>query len=264
MLELLSSPVIKRAFISLLVAGAFLPIAGSFNILTRTSFFAAGISHIALAGIALAFVVGLDPLFCAFLVSMLATFLVWKLGKRGFQKYEENLSILFSFFMALAIFFFGLSKTYTSDAMSYLFGSPLGVTSLDLYLIISLFVLYLLFIVLFRRELFHVILSPELSQAVGINVSLVNLLLFFATTLAVLMSMKVVGALVVFGLTVIPSATTLRVSKHFYQQLVLSAIIGVFASFLGFIISMILDIPTGSSVVVVSTIFYVLSLLKKK
>jgi zinc transport system permease protein len=257
MMEIFSLPVIKRALLSLLVAGAFLPIAGAFSVLTRTSFLAAGISHIALAGIAFAYFSGLDPIVSALIVTILASYVIWRIGESGFSLHEEVLSLLFSMFMALAVIFFGLSKQYTSDAMSYLFGSPLTVSRVDTYLIFSVFIFYILIVAIFRREVFHAILSRELSMAIGINVSLIQLLLFISTGVAVVLSMKVVGALVVYGLSIIPPLTAKKFSKHFGQMLIISCILGVLSSFIGFLISIYFDVPPGASIVLIASIFYI-------
>ncbi|MGB9823609.1 MAG: metal ABC transporter permease [Candidatus Hydrothermia bacterium] len=264
MMELFSLPVIKRALLSLLVAGAFLPIAGAFSVLTKTSFFSAGISHIALAGIAFAYFSGLTPIASALIVTILASYIIWRIGESGYSLHEEVLSLLFSMFMALAVIFFGLSKQYTSDAMSYLFGSPLTVSRVDAYLIFSLFTVYILVVAIFRREIFHAILSRELSMAIGINVSLIKLLLFIFTGLAVVLSMKVVGALVVYGLSIIPPLTAKKFSKHFWQMLLLSCIFGVLSSFIGFIISVYFDVPPGASVVLIASVFYIILLGVKR
>lgn len=264
MVELLSISVVKRALIALVVAGALLPVVGVFSVLTKTSFFSAGISHIALAGIALAYLAGLNPIFLALLVVILASVLIWRMEESGFSKYEEVLSLLFSFFMALAILFFGLSKTYTTDAVSYLFGSPLTVTSLDLQLIMFIFFLYILVVLYFRREIFHSILSAELSMAIGINVSLIRLLLLLSTGIAVVLSMKVVGALVVFGLTVIPPMTAKHLSKHFGQTILISCMLGVLSALLGFMFSIYFDVPPGAAVVIISSFIYFVVLLIRK
>ncbi len=264
MVDLLSIPVIKRALFSLIVAGAFLPVVGVFSVLTKTSFFSAGISHIALAGIALAYLTGFNPIFLALVVVILASVLIWKMEESGFSKYEEVLSLLFSFFMALAILFFGLSKTYTTDAISYLFGSPLTVTSVDFYLISSIFFLYILVVIFFRREIFHSILSAELSVAIGINVSLIRLLLLVSTGVAVVLTMKVVGALVVFGLTVIPPLTAKRLSKHFGQMLIISCLFGILSALGGFVFSTYFDVPPGAAVVIISSIIYFIVLFVRR
>ncbi|HOK22729.1 MAG TPA: metal ABC transporter permease [Candidatus Hydrothermia bacterium] len=264
MAELFGLPVIQRAFIAVLLAGAFLPLAGTFTILTETSFLSAGLAHIAFAGVAIGYAFKTNPLISALAVTVVSAYFLWMVSERTHGKYEQTLSILFSFFMALGIIFFGLSKSYTADAISYLFGSPLASTGADVMLLFGALVAYSIFVVIYRRELFHMVFSSELALAAGINVSVFRLLFFLFTALSVVLSMKAVGALVVFGLMVIPPSVSQRFSKHFNQMVLGSVFVGIFSAVTGFIISLFLDIPVGASVVVVATILYFISVTVRK
>ena len=112
--------------------------------------------------------------------------------------------------------------------------------------------------------MFHMVFSSELALAAGINVSVFRLLFFLFTALSVVLSMKAVGALVVFGLMVIPPSVSQRFSKHFNQMVLGSVFVGIFSALTGFIISLFLDIPVGASVVVVATILYFISVTVRK
>ncbi len=264
MIEMFRLSVIQRAFIAILIAGAFLPLAGSISLLSGMSFLAAGFAHIAFAGVALGYLFRFDPLIGALTITVVSAYSLWYLSEKRGGKYEQTLSILFSFFMALAILFFGLTRTYTSDAMSYLFGSPLMANVVDVTLLVVAFLLYILFVIYYQRELFQIVFSTELSLASGIDVSRFRLLFFIFTALAVVLSMKSVGALVVYGLMVIPPALSQRISKHFNQMIFISVIFGIMSSFLGYILSLAIDVPVGAAVVVIATIFYLLSFIFKK
>lgn len=264
MIEMLKLSVIQRAFIAVLIAGAFLPLAGSISLLSGTSFLAAGFAHIAFAGIALGYFLRFNPLLGAVVVTTISAYSLWYLSEKKEGKYEQTLSILFSFFMALAILFFGLARTYASDAMSYLFGSPLMANLIDVILLVVAFLFYLLFVIYYQRELFQIVFSTELSLASGINVSSFRLYFFLFTALAVVLSMKSVGALVVYGLMVIPPSLSQRISKHFSQMILMAIAFGVVSSFTGFILSLAIDVPVGAAVVVTATIFYLVSFIFKK
>ncbi|MDI6851771.1 MAG: metal ABC transporter permease [bacterium] len=264
MIEMLKLSVIQRAFVATLIAGGFLPLAGSISVLSDTSFLAAGFAHIAFAGVALGYLLRFDPILGAFLITVISAYFLWYLSEKREGKYEQTLSILFSFFMALAILFFGLTRTYASDAMSYLFGSPLMANSVDLILLAAAFLLYLFFVIYYHRILFQIVFSNELSLASGINVSRFRLYFFLFTALSVVLSMKSVGALVVYGLMIIPPSLSQRISKHFNQMIVISVIFGILSSFIGFILSLIIDVPVGAAVVVTSAVFYFISLILKR
>ncbi len=264
MVELLKIVAIQRALLAILVAGIFLPLVGSFSVLSGTSFIAAGFSHIAFAGVALAYLVNVNPLLSSVLITGMAAYLLWNLSEKGGVKYEQTLSILFSFSTALGIVFFGLTKTYISDAMSYLFGSPLTVNVSDLVLLIISMFLYCFFIIFYRRELFLMLFSEELAQASGFDTSGLRLLFYLFTALAVVFSMKSVGALVVFGLIIIPPSLAQRFAKHVWQMLGLSIVIGFICGLIGFLVSLLLDIPVGATVVIFGGLLYALSFIIRK
>jgi len=110
MLELFALSVIRKAFVASVLVGLLLPLVGNFALMTRTAFLGAGIAHIAFAGVAFGIMLSFSPLLGAFLFALLSVAFIWYAEKRNWITYDVGMSILFSFFMALLFYFWGLQS----------------------------------------------------------------------------------------------------------------------------------------------------------
>jgi len=261
MLELFTLSVIRKAFVASVLVGLLLPLVGNFALMTRTAFLGAGIAHIAFAGVAFGIMLSFSPLLGAFLFALLSVAFIWYAEKRNWITYDVGMSILFSFFMALAILFLGLTKQYSGEAMSYLFGSVLTVSTVDIILLFITVLLFSIFVGVFYKELFHIILSRDLALASGLPVDTFTFLMLLFMTISIVVSMKAVGALLVFGLLVMPSAAAYRLTFRFHIMILLSLLFGLISSIAGFFISLTLDIPSGAAIVIIAFLLLIMSFI---
>lgn len=250
---------IKRAFLASVLVGILLPPLGSFAILRKNAFLGAGIAHIAFAGVAFGLFVNHPPIAWGFMFTWLATGFIWIEMRRGAVDYELGMGIFFSLSMAVALFLLGISKSFKSEAFAYLFGSVITTTWSDVYILSGVTFLTILILSLFYKEFFYITFHEELAMASGINVDFFLGLLLFLTASAVVASLKAVGALLVFGLLIMPAAASYQLTFKFDKMLYLSIVFGLISSIGGLFSSLLLDIPSGSSIVVFAFIIFVLA-----
>jgi len=257
--EMFSYGFMQRAFLASFFIGLACSVIGVFIVLKGLSFMGAGISHAAFAGVTLAFLIGAPPLLMAIVFGLLATWLTGTLQQRQGTKPDVAISILYTFTMALAILFIGLMKVYNPEVYGYLFGSILSVTPSDLAVILAVSFTILVTIFLFFKEFHFISFDQEMAEASGIPTNKLFFLLLGLIALTVVISMKAVGAILVFALLILPAATASQWAYNMRSMILLSAVFGVSGSWLGVILSYWFNLPSGATIVLLITSFFFLS-----
>ena len=256
MFDYLALPEYQRAIVAAVLSGILLPEVGVLMVLERFTFAGAGITHIAFSGVTLFLLLGISPTLGALVFSIIAAFMMWHFLENRGVNLDAGMGILFAFFMSLAILFMSFSKGYSGEALSYLFGSILTVTPMDIVLLGAMFIVVQVFLVVFHRDIFLLLLNRELAEASGVNVKNIRLFLLLLIAVVITISMKIMGALLVIGMAVMPAVSALKIKKSFLQVIVFSGIIGTFAALSGFIVSLFLNTPPSATIVVVTFLVF--------
>ncbi len=259
--ELFSYGFMQRALISSFLIGLVCSIMGVFVVLKGLSFIGAGTAHAAFAGVTLAFLIGVSPLGMALLFGVVTVVASGLLQQGGKVKPDVPIGIFYTLTMALAILFIGLMKSYNPEVYGYLFGSILSVTREDLQVVLGLSIAILSLLFLFYKELHFISFDQEMAEASGIPAKTLFLLLLTLLALTIVISMKAVGAILVFALLVIPAATAQQWAHHLWSMMLISAGVGIFSSWAGVLISYGFDIPSGATIVLVATAIFLVSVV---
>lgn len=251
----------QRAILSATLIGVLCSIIGVYVVLKGISFIGAGTAHAAFAGVTLGFLINFNPLALAILFGLATTWISHYLSQRGEVKLDVSIGTFYTFTMALAILFLGLMRVYNAEVYGYLFGSILSVTSQDLWVITGLTLLVLLLVSLFYKELHFITFDPEMAEASGIPAKWLFFLLLNLIALTIVVSLKAVGALLVFALIVIPAATAYQFTHSMRQMMMYSVIIGITASVGGVLLSYQFDLPSGATIVLLATTLFFLSVI---
>ncbi len=234
---------------------------GVFVVLKGLAFIGAGTSHAAFAGVALGFLVGVNPLIMAVLFGVSTVWVTGFLERQGRIKPDVSIGIFYTLTMALAILFLGLMRTYNPEVLGYLFGSILSVTADDLKMIVGLSLVILICLTLFFKEFHFISFDQEMAEASGIPAKWLFFLLLNLISLSIVISLKAVGAMLVFALLVIPAATAQQFATHIRSMMIGSAMIGVLASWAGVLLSYLFDLPSGATIVLLLTFIFLISVL---
>lgn len=261
MWDLWSFSFFQRAFVSSILIGAVCSITGVFVILNGLSFMGAGIAHAAFAGVALGFLLGLNPLFLSIIWAIGAVWIIGFTHKKGELKLDASISIMFSFSMALAILFIGFIKSYNTELFNFLFGNLFSITNNDLWIILIMSVFSIGSILLFFKEFFFISFDPLMAEASGIPSDALFFFLLNIIGLTVVISLKSVGSILVFGLLVTPAASAYQLTHNIRIMMGLSLLFGVGSSILGLFTSYYLNVPSGSTIVIILGIIFFISML---
>ena len=137
-IEFLEYGFMLRALVAGTVTALICPAIGVFLVPRRLSLIADALAHVALAGVALALLLGVSPVVGAFVVTVAAAVGMEWLRARGALRGDAALAVFLSGGFALAVVLLSFARRFNADLFAYLFGSLLTVSPLDLLLILGL------------------------------------------------------------------------------------------------------------------------------
>lgn len=261
MIEMLSYDFMQRSFLAAALVGATCSAIGVFMVLRGLAFVGAGTAHAAFAGVTLAYLVGLPPLLLAVVFGIATVWITGVMEEKGRMKLDVSIGILYTATMALAILFIGLMQGYNAEVYGYMFGSVLSVTPDELRIMLTLSLLVLAVIVLFAKELYFVAFDQEMAEASGVPARPIFYLLLTLVAFTVVVSLKTVGAILVFAMLLIPASTAYQLTHSLSHMTIYSVLIGITSAVGGVALSYVWDLPSGPAIVLLATFIFFLSLL---
>jgi zinc transport system permease protein len=251
-----------RAFVAGIAISVIAPLIGSFLVVKRLSLISDTLSHIALAGVAVGLLIGVQPLITTLLITIIASIAIEFLRSNKHIPGEAILAMFLPGGLALSIILIALAHGFNANLFSYLFGSISTVTNSDLLLILGLAIVTMIIVRIFYARLFYVAIDEEGARVSGVKTRFINILLVVLTAVAVSLAMRVVGVLLIGALMVIPVVTGMQIARSFKQMIFLGVIFAFVAVCGGLIAAYYLNLPSGGTIVLLSLgIFLLVSFL---
>jgi manganese/iron transport system permease protein len=258
-LEIFGYQFMQNAILATFLGGIACATIGVFVVLMHMPFIGVCMSHAAFAGALLGLWLGFDPLIGAFVFSLLAAAVIGPLADRGELSPETSLGVIFSLMLGLAFLFIGLMPGSKSSALALLWGSILTNTRGDVILlaVVSVVVVGLVFI--FYKEIQATIFHRGIALSVGLPATLVLYGVLFLAGATVTASLRSIGGLLIFSLILNPAAAAYQLTYSMKKMFLLAAGFGILAGWLGLLISYLLNIPSGATIVITSSIIFMLA-----
>ena len=250
--EFLQYGFMQRALLVGVITALICPAIGVFLVPRRLSLVADSLAHVALAGVALALVLGVSPILGALGVTLAGAVGIERLRARGRLHGDAALAVFLSGGFAVAVVLISLARGFNADLFALLFGSILTVSPSDVWLILALGLLVALVIGGLYPQLLAITLSEELARTSGIRVSALNLGLTVLTALTTVVAMRIVGVLLVSAMIVVPALTGFALARSFrgaLQAAIGAALVSVVA---GLVAAYYLGLAAGGAIVLVS------------
>jgi zinc transport system permease protein len=211
-----------------------------------------GLSHVAFAGVALGLVLNLMPVFFAVAVALAGSLLILRLKNQAKLPGDAAIGILSSAGMALAVFLSSLRKDFGSELMAYLFGDILAIAPAEVGLSAGLALMVLLAIVFYYHQLVFMTFDRETASVSGVGVKKLDRLLIVLTAVIIVLGIRIVGLLLVTGLTIIPAASALQLGRNFRSTLVLSSLFSLISIAGGIVLAYIFNLPSSAAIIFLS------------
>ncbi|MFG3322667.1 metal ABC transporter permease [Streptomyces sp. NPDC048171] len=242
--QLLQLVPVQRAGAALLVAAIGLPVIGVVIVGLDIMPVRFAMMHVALLGIAVGLLTGLDPMLCALVACALAGAGVAPLARTP-DGLSGAMGLLMSLAIAAALLLLAVSGVNAAGAFALLWGSILSVGTADLWLLVALAVVVPALFWWRRRDIALLLYDRELALSSGVRADRLTLVLLVLVAVSVAGAIKLTGALLVDALTLLPALAARRLGRSLLSITVWAVVIGVVVNLTGFLVALRFDWPPG-------------------
>ncbi|MEM2904717.1 MAG: metal ABC transporter permease [Candidatus Bathyarchaeia archaeon] len=259
----LESTIMLRAFVGCVLAGLLTGLVGVFVVRMKLSSIGYCMSHGAFAGAALGVAAALDPLMTALLFASTTALFIGPVADKARLHADVITSIMFPLNMALAFIFLTFSPEVglKSDVANVLWGSVLSITNNDAVYLSALCAATVALLYLFWKELFAIMFDRKMAEADGISTKPFVYFIIFLAGLVVTLSLKLVGGLLIFALLFNPASSALQFLDDMRTIVLASPIIGASTCVAGLVLSLTVNLPIGSSIVILSSAVFAVAVI---
>lgn len=250
--------------------GALAGALGAFAVLRRQSLLGDAISHAALPGIVLAFILTgsrATPVLVlgAALAGWLGTLAILAIVRGGRLPQDTALGIVLSVFFGVGLVLLtwvqGRPDARQAGLDTFLFGQAATLLPEDVALVAGAGGVCILLVLLFWKEFKLLVFDPDYARALGLPVARIDLLLTGLLVAAIVLGLQMVGVVLMSALVVAPAAAARQWTRSLSGMVLLGALFGAVAGVTGAAISATTrGIPTGPTVVLVATGIVLVSL----
>lgn len=239
----------RRTLLVSFMLSIMIPLIGIVMVNRKTSMVGDALSHVSLAGVGIGLILGIDPMIGAIVVCVLGAFSIEFIRKKFPQYGDMATAITLSMGLGIAAILSDFAPGGNTFE-SYLFGSISSVTPNDVIIVGIIFVLVVLGSIISYGGLLDIAVDKNLARLAGVNVKLVNNIFTVFSAITIALACKIVGALLVTSLIVLPVATSLIVSRSYKKTYIISVILGIIYMMLGITISFYYDVKPGGAIVI--------------
>ncbi|ADI13993.1 metal ABC transporter permease [Truepera radiovictrix] len=265
LIDVFQLPFMQRALLAGLLVALMCGVLGVFVVQRGLSFLGDGLAHAAFGGVALGLLLGVEqPLWVALAFTLVASLGIAWVRDHTRLSSDTAIGIFFAVSVALGVMFISFETQFNVDAWHLLFGSILGIGQQELRLIAGLAPLSLGLLALLWSHLAYATFDAELAQTDGVRVRGLEYLLFALAAVVIVASVRVVGAILIAAYLVIPAASARLVTRSLFSMTLLSALLGVFSTAFGLGASYVLEVPSGSTIILTQALLFLAAALASR
>ncbi|WP_240796586.1 anchored repeat-type ABC transporter permease subunit [Streptomyces sp. RFCAC02] len=252
---------LPKALFVALMSSAVCGVIGCYVVLRGMAFIGDAVSHAVFPGLAAAFVLQGNLVLGGSVAGVLTAVAVAVFAQNRRLREDSVIGVFFVAAFALGIVIISRSPGYAGSLEQFLFGSITGIPDEDIYVVAVSSVVLLSITFLLHKEFVAVTLDRESARALGLPVFVLDLVLYVMVSMAVVVSVGMIGNILVLALLVTPAATARLLTDRIGVMMCLAPLIGGFSAFTGLYLSWSVDLPTGGTIVLVATCVFLLAWL---
>ena len=271
LLALLNDYTFQTVALGSALLGIVSGVLGSFAVLRKQSLLGDGVSHAALPGVVLAFLLTGNKntevlLLGALFTGLCATFLIVNVVKHSRIKFDSALALVMSVFFGLGMVLLTYSQKVPNANQAglkrFIYGQASTLLKRDVILMAVCGSILLFIVLLFWKEFKLFSFDPEFAQSLGFNTGKLNLLLSFLIVLTIIIGLQTVGVVLMSAMLIAPAVAARQWSNKLSVMVFLASAFGAISGVVGTLISSAFPgLPTGPVIVVCITIIAIFSLL---
>ncbi len=250
--------------------GVISGVLGSFAVVRKESLLGDAVSHSALPGIALAFLITQTKktevlLFGALVSGLISTFLILFIVRYTRIKFDSALALVLSVFfgggIVLLTYIQKIPNANQAGLDKFIFGQASTLLKRDVWIIGVLGAVLIALVILFWKEFKLVSFDADFAESLGFSTRKITILLSAMIVAGIIIGLQTVGVILMSAMLVAPAVAARQWTDRFHVMVILSSIFGAISGVIGTIISSLVSkLPTGPMIVIVVSIIVILSL----
>ena len=246
----------QRALLGGSLAAVATSVVGTWVVLRGMTFLGDALVHGVIPGIALALLVGFNPLLGAVVAAVVMIAGINLIHRQTTFSEDTGIGLLFVGMLALGVIIISKMPSFAGSLTTILFGDALGVTNRDLAILFVVAVVAVVASVLLYRPFLVLAFDEQKAALYGLHPRWAHLALLALITLAIVGSFQTVGTLLVFGLLVGPPATAALLVRRVPAIMVTATLIGLVSVGLGLFISYHADTSGSATMAIVPVVLF--------
>jgi len=238
------------------MAGALCGLIGVYVTLRGMSYIGHGLSHAIFGGAAASALIGFNFYLGAGLWGMASALAIGRVTRRRIIGSDAAIGVITTASFAFGIALLGLYGQVRRSIDAAIFGSVLGVTTADVWIVAGVTLAAVAIVLTFYRKLLFTTFDPEVADVSGVNTARMDALLMLLLSVSILATMKVLGVVLIAAILVIPPVVARMLTNRFGRMLWLSTLIGAGCGFTGMVLSYHLDVSSGAMIVLVGAALF--------
>jgi ABC-type Mn2+/Zn2+ transport system permease subunit len=241
-------------------AGALCGLIGVYITLRGMSYIGHGLSHAIFGGFAASAIIDLNYFLGAGLWGLASALAINQVTRRRAIGSDAAIGVITTASFALGVALLTLFGNRGPSFDAALFGSIIGVSDGDVLIILGITLLAAAVVFTRYRALLFATFDPEVADVSGVNVARTDALLMLVLSLSILTTLRIIGVTLVAATLVIPAVVARMLTNSFSRMLVLSTVTGAACGFVGMNASYHLDVPSGTTIVLVGALVFAATL----
>ena len=197
------------------------------------------------------------------LFAIVFALLLNKINDSRIASKDTVISVFSSTAIALGLVLLTKNGNYT-EISNYLVGDILNILPSEIWTLLIVGIIVVLFWVFCFNALLGISVNPTLAKSKGIPVKLLENIFVVLIAIIVMISIKWIGILIINSLLILPAAASRNISKNMRQYHLWAIIFSVFSGIVGLIISYYQGISTGPTIVLVSSVIYMITFMMRR
>ncbi|MCT3114504.1 metal ABC transporter permease [Leuconostoc lactis] len=253
----------QNAFMAGTVVSIVAGIVGTFVVARNYAFLTHSLSEIAFAGAAFGLFIGWPALLGMMAATSVSSLAIGAL-ESGYTKRDNVTSAISALAIGLGILFLALGHTSTTAATGILFGSVLGISRQDLWLLLALAV-FVIVVLLFNYRALRQLAFDEAGMFLQTRRQKAVRYIFLITiALSVSISSQLVGSLLIFVLVTLPAASAKYYVTTTLRLVGMAIVFALFGTWAGLTLAYLTNLPTSFFIAMIEVIIYLTSVWQFK
>lgn len=240
---------LQHAAIAAMLSGVVCGIVGTYIVARRRVFLSGGITHASFGGIGIAYYLGLNPVWGALVFAVLASIGIEWGSVKGRMREDSVIGMVWSFGMSIGIIFVYMTPGYAPNLMSFLFGSILTVSTIDIIVLGILVVALAVVVAFLLRPVMYVAFDADFARSRGVPVASVSYIMAIFVALAIVFCIRSVGIVLLISLLTVPAVIVNTVTQRFGRIMLWASVVAVVGNMAGLYISYVMNVPAGAATI---------------